>query len=178
MAAIAVNGRPDWLVSDLELQTPGRSYTANTLRQLQAEGYLPSELFFIIGADAFGDIESWHDYPALLSLANFVVVSRPHHPVGDLSTRLPRLAGRFTGGSGGTPAGADTSIFLIDAPTTDVSSTTIRQRIIAGLPVDDLVPADVLQHIDQHGLYRSPTLAGVRPIAPDSPAAGRLHGED
>ena len=40
-------------------------------------GYLPSELFFVIGADAFADIASWRDYPNILDAAHFAVVSRP-----------------------------------------------------------------------------------------------------
>ena len=65
------------LVSDLELRREGPSYTALTLEALHREGFMASQLFFIIGADAFAEIETWYDSPRVLSLSHFVVVSRP-----------------------------------------------------------------------------------------------------
>ena len=77
MTALAAAGRDGLLASDLELRREGPSYTALTLEALQREDLLPSQLFFIIGADAFAEIATWYDYPRVLTLANFVVVSRP-----------------------------------------------------------------------------------------------------
>ena len=71
-----------------------------------------------------------------------------------------------------------TMIFLIDAPTADVSSTAIRRLRAEGRSIAGLVPAGVQQHIEQHGLY-SPYPPGRR--AKDAAverAAGRLHGQD
>ena len=58
-------------------------------------GYAPSELFFVIGADAFADIETWKDYPRILDAAHFAVVSRPGHAGRELPERLPQLASRM-----------------------------------------------------------------------------------
>jgi nicotinate-nucleotide adenylyltransferase len=178
MAALAINGRRDWEVSELELNDPGRSYSSHTLQRFLAGGYAPSELFFILGADAFADIEAWRDYPELLALANFAVVSRPRHSVRDLPARLPRLAERFTDGVSPARDRLPTSIVLIDALTTDVSSTIIRQRLIDNLPVDELIPPGVQQHIEQHRLYRSPIPDRRAVDRAPYPAAGRLHGQD
>ncbi|MDR1989711.1 MAG: nicotinate-nucleotide adenylyltransferase [Acidobacteriaceae bacterium] len=177
MAAMAVSGQRGWEVSDLELNAPGPSYTSHTLQRLLDTGYMPGELFFVIGADAFADIESWRDYPELLSLANFAVVSRPGHSVRDLPMRVPRLADRFAN-STNAARGETTSIFLIDALTADVSSTIIRERLLAHLSVDGLVPERVQQHIEQHRLYRSPIPTRRAADLSSHPAAGRLHGED
>src|SRR5204863_8870377 len=104
----------------------GSSFTADTLRRLHASGYTPSELFFITGADAFAEIATWKDYPALLDLAHFAVVSRPGLRVAALPGRLPDLASRMgTVDEAGLQAGRATSILLIDAATPDVSSTTV-----------------------------------------------------
>src|SRR5262249_10170227 len=62
MASLAVAGRPGWRASDLELRSPTPSYTSQTLRKFHERGFLPSEMFFIIGADAFADIGAWRDY--------------------------------------------------------------------------------------------------------------------
>jgi nicotinate-nucleotide adenylyltransferase len=175
MTAIAVAGRSGWQASDLELAEPSPSYTDGTLTRLHHDGLSASELYFVIGADAFADIRSWKNYPAILDRANFAVVSRPGSPVQALRQHLPELAVRMK-----DPRGEplpDVSIFLIAAPTADVSSTAIRRRRLAGQAISGLVPPGVEQHIEQHGLYRS-----ISPdAAPDQrtidPAAGRLHGQ-
>lgn len=157
MAALAVNGVEGLSVSDVELRTPGPSYTIDTLTRFRETSRLgASQIFFITGADAFAEIETWHRYPAVLELANFVVVSRPGFPVEQLRVRLPGLAPRMTSGrgqAGGQPPGGFPVIFLVDAPTPDVSSTEIRRRLAAGEPLTGLVPAAVARHIAQHGLY-------------------------
>ena len=178
MVALAILERPDWRASDLELRHDAPSYTSRTLNRFHDRGYQPSELFFVIGADAFLEIASWRDYPTILESAHFVVVSRPGFRVGELPERLPQLAPRM----GREPLDAVSSalplIILIDAPTADVSSTAIRGRLAAGESIAGLVPAGVRQHIEQHGLY-APTTPGRRAsdISP-MPEAGRLHGKD
>jgi nicotinate-nucleotide adenylyltransferase len=149
MVALAVSNRPTWFASDIELRSAAPSYTSTTLQRFHGEGYAPAELFFLIGADAFAEIETWRDYPQILDLAQFAVVSRPGLPVAELRHRLPSLADR---------------IISIDAPTADVSATDIRQRIAAGESIAGLVPPAVRQHIERHGLYTT--------------MSGRLHGED
>ena len=58
MAALVAAGRASWRASDLELQSAAPSYTTSTLDRLHAAGYAPTELFFVVGADAFAEIES------------------------------------------------------------------------------------------------------------------------
>ena len=149
MVALALSNRPTWNASDIELRSAEPSFTSTTLRRFHADGYAPAELFFLIGADAFAEIETWRDYPRILEFARFAVVSRPGFPVGELRRRLPALADR---------------IEAIEAPTADVSATDIRRRIAAGESIAGLVPPAVRQHIEQHGLYRT--------------MSGRVHGED
>jgi nicotinate-nucleotide adenylyltransferase len=154
MTAMAVANRPGWTADDMELRVGAPSYTSATLDRLHALGYAAGELFFILGADAFAEIESWYDYPAILQKTQFAIVSRPGHAVGALPERL-RL--RSVPGTCQAP-----SQFLIDAPTADVSSTAIRARLAAGQSIAGMVPPAVQQHIERHGLY----------------SAGRLHGKD
>jgi nicotinic acid mononucleotide adenylyltransferase len=65
---------------------------------------------------------------------------------------------RADAASGGTVG--PTAIFRVDADTRDVSSTTIRARLAARKPVDDLVPASVARHISRHNLYLENNLHG------------------
>jgi nicotinate-nucleotide adenylyltransferase len=176
MVALALLDRPHWRAVDLELRLPPPSYTTSTLAKFHDRGYAPGDLYFIIGADAFADIESWRDYPRILDAANFAVVSRPGCSVGSLPSRLPPLADRMA-----QPSGAQTTrplIFLIDTQIADVSSTAIRDRIASAQPIDGLLPARVQQHIERHGLYTSQGPGRRAMDAAEKPAAGRLHGQD
>jgi nicotinate-nucleotide adenylyltransferase len=164
MTALAVAGVKGWRASDIELRIPTPSYTSQTLKQFHERGYLPSELYFLVGADAFRDIHQWRDYPQILGAARFVVVSRPGFPASEA-----RLASQTD---------QSESIIFIDAPTADVSSSAIRQLRASGQSIAGLVPPSVQQHIEQHGLY-SPMPPDRRlEDRRDSTAAGRLHGEN
>ena len=156
MVSIAVAADPRFAASDLELTRPGPSYSADTLRRLRQLGVEPWQLFFITGADAFAEIATWREYPALLDLANFVVISRPGRPLDALASRLPELAHRMQEVEPGRPwqpAPGTTRIVLVKAATPDVSSTDIRERLAGGAPLDGVVPAGVERHIHRHRLY-------------------------
>ncbi len=177
MAALAVAGRSRWQASDLELTHAEPSYTAATLRRFHAQGFGPGDLFFVLGADAFLEIRSWKDYPSILDAAQFAVVSRPGFPVAELRQRFPDLAERMTTAANDRARTSGASIILIDARTSDVSSTMIRQRCVEDRPLAGLVPDAVQQHIEQHGLYRSLIQDSRAHRHTQDTPAGRLHGQ-
>jgi len=159
MTALAIQHRPGFAVSDLERRSTDPSYTSNTLNRLHASGVDTLGCYLAIGADAFREIGTWKDFPALLDRCSFVVVSRPACGVSALRSTLPDLAGRMTDLPPGRPIGAAhrPGIFLVDAPTAPISSTDVRRRVAVGEPIDDLVPAAVAEYIKTHGLYREKT---------------------
>lgn len=178
MTAMAVAGRPRWRALDLELRELGTSYTSATLRRFHADGFPPTALFFIAGADAFLEIATWHDYPAVLDLAHFAIVARPGVTVGELPTRLPALQARMRRSTEAGAAADRTVIFLIDAVTADVSSTAIRQARLNHQSITGQVPPPVQQHIEQHGLYENPLHSAGDPHVGPGRTAGRLHEQD
>jgi nicotinate-nucleotide adenylyltransferase len=156
MTALAVTGQPGLAVSDLEIGEPGPSYTFDTLARLHATGAAAAQIFFITGADAFAEIETWSRYPQVLEMAHFVVVSRPGHPAAQMPAQLPSLAGRMrqvTPGGLFQPRSGQLEVLLLDGRTPNVSSTDIRRRLDAGASIDGLVLAAVETYISQHGLY-------------------------
>lgn len=161
MSALAVSGVPRLVASDDELRLDGPSYTAETLDRLHARGQSAAQIFFITGADAFADIATWKRFPEVLDLANFVVVSRPGHRLDALPAQLPALASRMRRADGAAPAGADPVIFLLQAPTPEVSSTLVRDRLRRAEPIAGLVPPLVEAHILQHRLYSTAGNASV-----------------
>jgi nicotinate-nucleotide adenylyltransferase len=158
MVALAAQDDETLRASDIELLAPGPSYTSATLARLHAHGYSPSQLFFIAGADAFADIATWRHYPAFLDAAHFAIVDRPGRSAASIRDLLPALASRMREASiGEAESSGDTtspSIFLVNGPTPDVSSTAIRARCAGGQQITGLVPPAVERHIDRHLLYR------------------------
>lgn len=152
MIELAIAGMPGWHASDLELKRQDASYTVDTLEALHAEELRPSQIFFIIGADAFADIRTWSRYPAVLDGAHFVVIARHGTALDRLPQRLPELAARM-----GTPADVTvakgTRIVFIEADTPDVSATLVRERAASGVDISDLVPPAVAAFICREGLY-------------------------
>jgi nicotinate-nucleotide adenylyltransferase len=153
LVALAVAGHEGYRVSDLELTRAGPSYTADTLRALHAEGWRASQLFFIIGSDAFADIATWREYPAIMHAANFAIVARPGTTLETALAHAPELRPRVCASHQGLLDAGRTAIFLVEARTRDVSSSAIRARLAARQPIGDLVPASVAQHIAAHHLY-------------------------
>jgi nicotinate-nucleotide adenylyltransferase len=153
MAALSAADEPRWTVSDSELLRDGPSYSFDTLTALAAaEGLAASQIFFLIGADAFAEIATWSRYPAVLDLAHFVVVTRPGTPLDAVRARVPALAGRFTTPDQAATTGP-TRVVALEAATPDVSSTAIRARAARGEALSGLVTRPVAQYIQRHGLY-------------------------
>ena len=177
MVALTAAGRAGWRVSDLEFRMNTPSFTSSTLRRFHERGYSSSELFFVVGADAFAEIGSWKDYPDILDRAHFAVVSRPGCSASHLPARLPLLAPRMMLAPLDELSQVDPLIILIDAVTADVSSTAIRQRRAEGKSIGGLVDLGVQQHIEQHGLYTSMFPGRRASDQVPGPAAGRLHGQ-
>jgi nicotinate-nucleotide adenylyltransferase len=181
MVALAIQDRPAHRASDLELSVTGPSYTRDTLGRLHGAGYAASQLFFLIGADAFAEIATWRGYPGVLEAAHFVVVNRPGHPVDSLYARLGRLADRMERVTPGEPpsaaGGPGTRVFLVDAPTPEISSTTIRARCAEGRSIAGLVAPAVERHIVRHGLYAAGE-AGDTVTPSPCRAASLLHEQD
>ena len=170
MASLAVSGVDRLQASDDELRLEGPSYTADTLERLQARGLTALQIFFITGADAFAEIATWKRYPAVLDLANFVVVSRPGHDLAALKARLPELAARMRTARDAASANDNQPtpetrhptplIYLLETSTPDVSSTRVRERLARGESISGLVPPLVEAHIHKPALYGASELHG------------------
>ncbi len=135
MTVIATAANPRFSVSRLEIDRPGPTYTADTLRDLRALYGPDTQLFFITGADALGQILTWHRAEELFELAHFVGVTRPGHALSDP----------------GLPQGR---VSLVEVPAMAISSTDCRDRVSRLLPVWYLVPDGVVQYIQKRDLYR------------------------
>lgn len=129
---LALAGRPEWEVDTQEITRGGVSYTVDTVRGYRAR-FPAAELFYLIGADHLGQLPQWRDAAVLAQLACFVVIPRP----GQVAAALPPpFQGRMLKG------------FPMA-----VSSSEVRDRVKAGLPIDLLTPNEVAADIRNNGLY-------------------------
>ena len=156
MAKLAVGGSPLLAAFDLEARRQGLSYSIETLKEFHRLYPSHLELFFILGTDAFQEIETWKNYQDLFDYAHFVVVRRPGVAAAKMQERLLSLGvsfrreeeNRFIGPSGH-------EVFYIEATLMDISSTGIREKAAAGKSIRYLVPESVRCYILTNGLYKT-----------------------
>jgi nicotinate-nucleotide adenylyltransferase len=139
MVRLAVGDAPGDIVSRVEVDRPGPSYTADTLEALTAE-LGPARYFFLMGEDSLRDFPTWRDPERILELAELGVVGRPgiDTDLEHLTAALPALAGR---------------VHVAQIDELPYSSSEIRQRVAIGLPIDHLTAKPVVRYIQDHGLY-------------------------
>jgi nicotinate-nucleotide adenylyltransferase len=129
---LALAGNTNCEIDEQEIRRGGISYTIETLRDY-ARRFPKAELFYLIGADNAAKLQEWHEANELARLAQFVVIPRP----GQAPVNFPPpFRGRMLKG------------FLFD-----VSSSQIRTRVMADLPIDHLVPPFVAEAIRNEKLY-------------------------
>lgn len=172
MSEIATADIPDMRVSAIELKIPSSSpsYTSLTLQQLSESGYRSQELFFIIGSDAFSEIEQWHNYPQLIEQSHFVVISRSGLSNTALRKKLPSLSGRmrtisatYDQSSALAKTTKSPAIWLIETKTRNVSSSDIREALSKNQSTEGLLPAAVRSYISKHHLYSNRPHTAVLP---------------
>jgi nicotinate-nucleotide adenylyltransferase len=145
MVELAIEKNPYLEVSDMELTREGLSYTIDTLRELHVIYGAGAELFFITGADSMIEIMTWKKPAELLDEARFIVATRPGYVLADIERSLPEQTER-----GENPL---ESVYMMEIPGLDISSTDIRSRVASGRPFRYLVPDAVWQYIKAGGLY-------------------------
>jgi nicotinate-nucleotide adenylyltransferase len=153
MVRLAIARNPYFEVSTIEIDRPGRSYSVDTLRALRAE--MPGVSFvFIMGLDAFREIDTWKEYERVFELADLVVTSRPPLGEPDLRRALPvAVRARVCYREKQLEHRRENRIIFQPVSDLDISASAIRQRCRRGLSIRYLVPAAVERYITRHGLY-------------------------
>lgn len=158
MLALATNDEPQIKISTIELEAPEKPYTVETLTKLKNHYNNEAEIFFVMGADSWNEINTWREWQRLLLLTNFIVVTRPAH---DIETEhvTPEIAARIVdlrNGSEQHAASSEQGIFITDAVHLDISSTVIRREISLqkGENWRTLVDEKVISYIEKYRLYR------------------------
>ncbi len=156
MVRQAVSGNPYFSASDAEISRPGKSYSIETIRYLRERRQ--DAFFFIMGSDAFLEIETWKEFQNLFSLCHFIVMTRPQSR--KKAPSLPRaLIPKFRYASE-EKAWIHVSGYMIyfkEISFLDISSTKVRELIEKGKSARYLIPPEVEAYICEHNLYRKQT---------------------
>jgi nicotinate-nucleotide adenylyltransferase len=138
MLALALEGRPDWSISFLELDREAPSYMADTLAEL-SEAYPGAELWLLMGTDALSGFGRWSRTSEILGLARIAAFER--EPFAGSAVSVPAVEGLRD------------RLEVFDAGSVKISSTELRNDLQRGGRATGRVPGSVAEYITKHGLY-------------------------
>lgn len=134
----AVDGVDGLSVSLVDVERGGTTYTADTLADLNAQ-HPDAELVLIVGADVARDLHTWRRTEEIRARCSLAVVNRGRAAMESGDEAALKAAGwRYE---------------QVAVPALDVSSTMVRERLVAGRPIDFLVPPAAIHCIRERGLY-------------------------
>lgn len=137
LAFEGISDKCEVMVSDIERQVGGVSYTINTIRELSKR--LPGEqLFLLIGGDMLFSFREWYKYESILKESKVCAVARG----GDNFTDMLEFAAEMG------------RVKVLPTNIVDVSSTEIREKLANGEDISELVPQKVAEYIAENDLYR------------------------
>jgi len=156
MVRLAISDNPRFSLSEVELERPGKSYSIETIEHFRKRHGRETHLYFILGLDAFREINTWKEYAALFGLCHFVVMTRPGFEKKFSREHLPvELAGDFCYDERkcGYVHVSGFFVFPREITALDISSTRIRAFLAEGRSVRYLVPSSVETFIRKNQLY-------------------------
>ena len=152
MVRAAVADQPGFTVDDREVRRTGLSYSVDTLAELRAE-FPRRPLCLLLGMDAFLGLPNWHRWQEILELAHVVVAHRPgwkaptQGPLGEV------MVDRGTGGIRDLHGSKAGKIYVHAVTQLEISSTELRQLLVAGGDPRYLVPDSVRDVVRELGCY-------------------------
>ncbi|MFH1860639.1 MAG: nicotinate-nucleotide adenylyltransferase [bacterium] len=135
MTNLAVAEYSDFMVSSIEIERKGKSYSRDTIQEIKIKYGSETSIYFIAGTDTIAELNIWKDIDELLSLCRFIAVSRPGYSLN-------------------IPEKYKEKIDIINITGMDISSSEIRRRVSNCEPIHELVPECVEKYIYEHGLYQ------------------------
>ena len=159
MVRRAITGNSRFVLDEREVRRAelqaGPSYTVDTLSELRAEVGSEQPLYWLLGADAFINLPSWHEWRRLFELAHIGVAERPgtllQQTLAD-DLRSEMAMRNVSDLANITAAG---TISIVPMTPLAISARRIRAALIAQTSVRYLLPDDVLDYIQHQHLYPS-----------------------
>ena len=143
MVLLSTQNNENFIVSDIEVERNEKTYTIDTLRKLK-KIYPNTEIYFITGADAICDIETWKEVEENFKLATFIAATRPGISFLRTEEKIQSLIKKYSA-----------NILSVYVPSLDISSTYIREQIKENKTIRYLVPDLVEEYIIKNKLYQN-----------------------
>jgi nicotinate-nucleotide adenylyltransferase len=159
MVRLALASNPYFKVSTVEINRPGVSYSVDTLRHFAHSKRVNDIYYFILGLDAFREIETWKDFEEVFSLSNFIVTSRPGTRNASLLSGVSIAVRKlfcYDPIENTHRHRSGTTLHFLQLTDFAVSASDIRARVRDGKSIRYLVPDPVEKYIKQRRLYRAP----------------------
>jgi nicotinate-nucleotide adenylyltransferase len=146
MLKLAIGGHEAFVVSTIETERGGVSYTVDTLESVRRQ-QPEAELFFLMGADSLADFSTWREPARICELAAPIVVRRAGTAEPDYAVLGPLV-----------PAARLEAIrrLRVEMPVIDLSASDLRRRVAASLSIRYRTSRAVEKYIEANGLYRPP----------------------
>jgi nicotinate-nucleotide adenylyltransferase len=142
MCRIAIQSNKYFEVSDIEMLSDNLSYTYNTLQKMKKELGSSTDLYFIVGSDAWLDLDEWYKSEALLNEFSFIIGDRPGYKENLVNDKIKIIKEKY-----------NTNVEKIDIPEIDISSSNIRDLVFQGKSIKYLTPEAVEKYIFENKLY-------------------------
>ena len=133
MLKIAFSGHDKIVISDIELNRVGTSYTCDTIKDIK-EIHKSGELFFLMGDDWIDNFDKWKNFSYVLDNVNLVIAYRGDRDIKTAVERLEKLG--------------DKRVFLLENERIKLSSSGFRSK-----PEKSFLPDGVFEYIEKRGLY-------------------------
>lgn len=157
MVRLAIADQPAFMLDAREVERTTPCYSVDTLSELRAEFGAAQPLCLLMGADAFLQLHTWHEWERLFELAHIVVGYRPGFTLEDrIHAATPALRSHYqqrlcaAAALSRQPSGG---IAVLAIPELDISATLIRSRVAENRTIRYLLPNPVADYIHQHHLY-------------------------
>lgn len=142
MTALAIQSEPRFVLSTMEIEQQGNTYTYQTLERLR-KVHPETDFYFIVGADSLFHMTQWVCPEKIFVNCHILAAVRDDKTTEDMEAQIVLLKREY---------GAD--IHLLQTEYMDISSSEIRRKIAAGESVANDLPQAVRQYIEKEGLYR------------------------
>ena len=155
MVNLAFKGINKISVDEREIHREGPSYAIHTAREVLEE-YHQDNIIWIMGSDAFSEIDTWFEWEDFLNIINILVMARPGFEIDSTSMAGTLILERQTSNIDDLSRGAG-KILIVEIDPINISSTQVRSNLAAGETVNELILEDVSDYIDSGKLYTKPS---------------------
>lgn len=154
MLALALQAFPEFVIDQREIERGGLSYSIDTLKSLRQQWGEQCSLVWLLGSDAFAQIDQWHEWQSLLRYAHFAIAERPNSPSHYQAGAAQLLQQHAQDEIAQLHQQAHGCLIQLQIAAPNISSSAIRQALAQGQSAAPMLNPAVHDYIQQQHLYQ------------------------